>query len=267
MNSKTTMKILQYNVRKSRDTVMATLLRDPRVMDYDILAIQEPWRNPFMSTTHHPAKAQFHLYYPAAIEGGPARVCFFVNKRLDNTTWQFKAHTGDACSLRIQYEKNDQAQGCIHIHNIYNPGQTTENRDSVLPLILTLLETHQLDDQIVLGDFNLHHRSWGGERVLREDEEAEELRTIMDRFGLTSTLHEGAITYEERNAQSTIDLCWVTAGLLDRLMKSTVDRELDHDSDHLPITTMLDMSIKHKNMEPKRNWKKLDEKKLYEALR
>ena len=42
MNSKSTMKILQYNVRKSRDTVMATLLRDPRVMDYDILAIQEP---------------------------------------------------------------------------------------------------------------------------------------------------------------------------------------------------------------------------------
>lgn len=86
MNSKTTLKILQYNVRKSRDTVMATLLRDPRVMDYDVLAVQEPWRNPFMSTTHHPAKAQFHLCYPAAIEGGPARVCFFVNKRLDNTT-------------------------------------------------------------------------------------------------------------------------------------------------------------------------------------
>ena len=42
MKWKTTLRILQYNVRKSRDTVMATLLRDPRVMDYDILAIQEP---------------------------------------------------------------------------------------------------------------------------------------------------------------------------------------------------------------------------------
>ena len=42
MNSQTTLKILQYNVRKSRDTVMATLLRDPRVMEYDVLAIQEP---------------------------------------------------------------------------------------------------------------------------------------------------------------------------------------------------------------------------------
>jgi uncharacterized protein YbaA (DUF1428 family) len=35
----TTLSILQYNVRKSRDMVMATLLRDPRIHEYDILAI------------------------------------------------------------------------------------------------------------------------------------------------------------------------------------------------------------------------------------
>lgn len=100
-----------------------------------------------------------------------------------------------------------------------------------------------------------------------EDQEAEKLRTIMDCFGLTNTLHKGAVTYKERSAQSTIDLCWITLGLLDRLIKSTVDRELDHDSDHFPITTILDLSVKHKDEEPKRNWKKLDNKKLCEALR
>ena len=42
MSLSTTLKILQYNVRKSRDTVMATLLRDPLVIDYDVLAVQEP---------------------------------------------------------------------------------------------------------------------------------------------------------------------------------------------------------------------------------
>lgn len=242
--TKCTLKLLQYNVRKSRDTVMATLLRDPRILDYDVLAIQEPWRNPFMSTTHHPAKAHFHLCYPAATENGPARVCFFVNKRLDSTTWQFEPHTGDVCSLHIRYDVGCQTQGRLHIHNIYNPGQATEDRNSVLPLILTMLERDQPDDQMVVGDFNLHHRSWGGERVVREDQEAEELRILMDCFGLTNTLHEGAVTYEERGAQSTIDLCWITLGLLDRLIKSTVDRGLDHDSDHFPITTMLDMSVK-----------------------
>lgn len=45
MNQHTTLNILQYNVHKSRDTVMATLLRDPQIAEYDVLAIQEPWRN------------------------------------------------------------------------------------------------------------------------------------------------------------------------------------------------------------------------------
>lgn len=139
MNPNNTLKILQYNVRKSRDTVMATLLRDPRVMEYEILAIQEPWRNPFMSTTHHPAKAHFHLCYPAAIENEPDRVCFFVNKRLDNTMWQFESHKKDACSLHVRCEVGGQTRGHLHIHNIYNPGQATEDRESVLSLILTLL--------------------------------------------------------------------------------------------------------------------------------
>ncbi|KAI6778330.1 zinc knuckle [Emericellopsis cladophorae] len=31
-----------YNVRKSKDTVMATLFRDPRIREYDIIAVQEP---------------------------------------------------------------------------------------------------------------------------------------------------------------------------------------------------------------------------------
>jgi hypothetical protein len=75
MNRHATLSILQYNVHKSRDMVMATMLRDPRIHEYDILAIQEPWRNPFAATTHHPAKDVFHLCCPAEEEAGPARVC------------------------------------------------------------------------------------------------------------------------------------------------------------------------------------------------
>jgi hypothetical protein len=71
-------------VRKSRDTVIATLLRDPQVHKYNILAIQELWKNPFIATTHYPAKDAFHLCYPAvSAKEGPARVCFFINRRID----------------------------------------------------------------------------------------------------------------------------------------------------------------------------------------
>ena len=42
MNRHSTLSILQYNVHRSRDMVMASMLRDPKIYEYDILAIQEP---------------------------------------------------------------------------------------------------------------------------------------------------------------------------------------------------------------------------------
>lgn len=40
MTSSKTLTILQYSVRKSQDTAMATLLRDKRVLKLNVLAIQ-----------------------------------------------------------------------------------------------------------------------------------------------------------------------------------------------------------------------------------
>jgi hypothetical protein len=100
---------------------MATLLRDPRIHEYDILAIQEPWRNPYTATTHHPAKDIFHLCYLAARgEEGRARVCFFVNKRIDHRRWRFREHSKDVCSLIIEPSADHQDQQSVTVHNIYN---------------------------------------------------------------------------------------------------------------------------------------------------
>lgn len=72
--------ILQYNVRKSRKGVMIPLFEDQRVQDIDILAIQEPWRNPAQATTYHSLKRFFELLFDG--RSNNTRVCFFVNKRL-----------------------------------------------------------------------------------------------------------------------------------------------------------------------------------------
>jgi hypothetical protein len=86
-------KILQYNVMKSREVVMATLLRDPRIQEYDVLALQEPWRNPLIPTTHNPIAHSFYICFPSDSREAPARVCFFVNKRIDPNRWRFTEHT------------------------------------------------------------------------------------------------------------------------------------------------------------------------------
>jgi hypothetical protein len=63
--------------------VIASLLRDPGIDDFDIIAIQEPWKNPYTATTHHPAKDRFHLCYLTGDAEGQAQVYFFINKKID----------------------------------------------------------------------------------------------------------------------------------------------------------------------------------------
>lgn len=89
----------------------------------------------------------------------------------------------------------------------------------------------------------------------------------MESSDMSNALQPGTITYEEGDHRSTIDLCWVTLGLVDRVTRSEVDRELDHDSDHLPISISLDLSVMLSENKPRRNWKKLNEKEFCEALK
>jgi ribonuclease HI len=267
MNQQDTLSILQYNVRKSRDTVMATLLRDPRVHEYDIVAIQEPWWNPFADTTHHPAKDIFHLCYPKEEEEGPARVCFFVSRRLDHRKWKFKALTRDICSIIINQHEEGREQQRIAIHNVYNPATHTTNGKTTLLEARAALDEFLPHEQILLGDFNLHHPLWGGPDVKRIHPQSENLVAIMEDFCLSNTLPAGTITFQEAAWRSTIDLCLVTAGLVDRVIRSEVEHDLNHDSDHLPISTEIHMTIKQAQQTGKRNYKRINEENYVKALK
>ena len=47
--------ILQHNMRKSYNTAAMTL-RDEGALQYDLIAVQEPWSNLFQATSHNPQK-------------------------------------------------------------------------------------------------------------------------------------------------------------------------------------------------------------------
>ena len=161
MNSnKDGLKILQYNVMRSRDEVMATLLRDPKIHDYDILAFQEPWRNSFISTTHNPISHSFHLCFPKDSRDAPARVCFFVNKRINPNKWRYTEHTRDVNTLEITTRTSDaDTISKIVIHNAYNPPRSSDHQESCLPHLRTALSAHHGEEQIILGDPHPNMRS------------------------------------------------------------------------------------------------------------
>jgi hypothetical protein len=58
----------------------------------------------------------------------------------------------------------------------------------------------------------------------------------------------------------------VTTGLIDKVIKSEADKNLDHDSDHLPISTTLDLTVQRLEKRPRKDWKRLDGKSYMKTL-
>jgi hypothetical protein len=113
------LKILQYNVQKRKDAVLVPLLHQEMVQHIDIIPIQEPWRNAFLSTTYNAHATGFTLAY--ASEDEDTRACFDINKRLNAQNWEITHKSRDLCSMRLEINPNDSRNSSIiNIHNVYN---------------------------------------------------------------------------------------------------------------------------------------------------
>ncbi|KAA6411453.1 MAG: hypothetical protein FRX48_04733 [Lasallia pustulata] len=238
-----------HNSMKSRNKVMASMLRDPQV-----------------TSTHHPCKDHFHLAYPTAVdpEFGPARICFFVNTRLKRAQWTFKEYLRDLATLDLQYMEQEQKKR-LHIHNIYREairGDITETLDQ----LNSLFNEDPEGQHLVVGDFNLHHPTWGRVEI-EGDREAEQLLTIIDERQLTLLLPQGSVTWRAHESQSTIDLALGTPSVTQRLVSCGVMKE-NHDSDHYLILTTLLLEAPEAMPITRRQWDKInmeDFKKVLDA--
>jgi hypothetical protein len=240
------LRILQYNVQKSRDVVLAGLFQNPRVLEYDVLAIQEPWRNPFIAKSYHPLKAHFQLMYsPDAV----TRVCFYVNKRVDPGTWSVSFISKDIISLKIFDPRSNQN---IHILNVYN-----EVASDTLPTLAEAISTLSSDRIVVLGDFNLHHPLWSADHCRAgSGRHAEYLLQIIEDSQLQLLTVPGTPTHRWKDGESTIDLTLASEDVAARVTQCKIDRRLDCDSDHLPVALAIDWNWQPAKSKRKRLWSK-----------
>ena len=104
------LQILHYNVHKRKD-VMALLVGSPAARKYDILAIQEPWINPFQPATYCPSSSPFIPVFGNQSK----RSCLLVNKKLDPNHWEALISSPDLCSIRL----NNQDE-IIWVHSAYS---------------------------------------------------------------------------------------------------------------------------------------------------
>lgn len=252
------LRILQYNVQKSRDVVLASLFKNRCVTEYDIVAIQEPWRNHFINTSYHPLKTHFHLMY---FDNPSTRVCFYINKRIDPCTWCVSYTSADIISLTIQSPNSSQP---IQVWNVYNEVGT----DTLSLLASALSKQDRNIEVILLGDFNLHHPLWSATHrrgVARA--RADELLTIIEDFNLQLLTVPGTITHRWKDGASTIDLTFATEELSSRVIHCKVAHRLDCDSDHLPIDIAIDWDFHPAIPTRKRIWIETDLFVLHKTVR
>ncbi|OOQ82702.1 putative reverse transcriptase [Penicillium brasilianum] len=234
---------------------MAQFLRDPEVISADVIAIQEPWENPYKNDTHHPLKQTHELLFPQD-ERGRARVCIFISKQMGEYT--HLAHSRDCQEIHI---KIDEAE--LRLINIYNDRQQATALGILQNILLPSgMHRQQEVSYLVLGDFNLHHPVWGGDDALR-DAKAEDLLDLMEMAGLDSWLAPGTVTRDQAGSQSTIDLVLASYALREQILVCEVDRDVHADSDHLPILTLLEINVPEAaDPVKRRNWKAMDVEKF-----
>ncbi|KHJ32561.1 hypothetical protein EV44_g4324 [Erysiphe necator] len=146
----------------------------------------------------------------------------------------FEESEGDITSISLETEK-----GKVYITNLYNPPPLSHRSKELktlkyLPEILSKEGHH-----ILVGDFNLHHPRWGGQRVVSHHTLAEDLIEILAHKDMELVLPEGTITWSNRGSQSTLDLIFIFKELEDSVTRCELAKELEASSDHIPITTQL----------------------------
>ena len=141
----------------------------------------------------------------------------------------------------IQMAQVWTSQGLIQLINVYvmaDGGWVTLGSDSALRKVPEIFDEGL--ECILLGDFNLHHPSWGGEWVQRVDEAAQELIDMTTQQGLCLATSQGVTTWRGGCSQdTTIDLTFLTPRLYNHLVQCTPLDPAEEMENHTAVETIL----------------------------
>ena len=245
---------------------MAPLLHGTTAADLDIITIQEPWQNPFHYSSYNPPQSGFHLAFTPLER---TRVCFYINKALNPDSWEIDDEGNpDIATLHLRTTCGGLPTS-VHIHNVYNPSPQHRTALEVLVIdeLVAQLQAAPEASHIVVGDFNLHHPTWGGLRCLMQHVAADRLLDVAAAVDLNLTLPPGTITWRAHHLESTIDLTLVSATLTPRVVSCHVVDRWEQSSDHRPILTYLDLQTTEATLKPQWTWARTDVTKLQATFR
>ncbi len=136
---------------------MNSLLIDNNIQNFDVLVIQEFWRNFFLSITLNFNQNDFHLFYKFDEN---TKICFNVNDKLNMNNWNVEYFTIDICTLKMKINDFNEDLNTIFIREMYNFSlifYSSWNSSFTLLKTKRFLIDALTNHHILLENFNLHH--------------------------------------------------------------------------------------------------------------
>ncbi len=106
--------IIQYNLQKNLNVVMAPILADKQVTKFSVLAVPEPYQNSFISLTHSVSYSTSYLLHSFVLN---SCVYYFINKSMNSSYWTGDFPSPDYSSLPLRSPVNSARD--VVIYSIY----------------------------------------------------------------------------------------------------------------------------------------------------
>jgi hypothetical protein len=125
------------------------------------------------------------------------------------------------------------------------------------------------NELLVLGDFNLYHPLWSTKHRHCNNgiSAAQPLLAIIEEFQLKLLTVPGTSTHRWKDGESTIDLTFASEDIAARTIHCKLDRDLDCDSDYLPIATAVGWDWKPAPILRKPQWTKTNIQLLQQTVK
>jgi hypothetical protein len=239
---------------------MIFLLIDSIVKQYDVLIIQEFWRNICVLTSYNSFNSDFYLTYH---NDDDVRICFHVNTKLDVNKWSINFSFNDVCTLRLRIV-DDRV---INIHNVYNSLFIFYISRIVLIVIKTIkIKLNEKKKHIFLKDFNLHHSMW--EKIFKsiQHDAANQLINVILQTRMQFTLSINTIIWKTKHSNNTIDLVFIINWFVNNVINCETRFDLDQSSNHISILITFTLEIDSMLFKQKKTWKRINVDKLRQSL-
>ncbi len=258
--------ILQYNVHKFKNIMMTSFLRDSMIKRFDIIIVQKSWINAYTNITHHLLKDSHFLFYSDSTEmkKNLIRICMFVIKRISIDDLKYLFRSKNVMIVQIRLHEIHY----LYLHNVYNESNILSSfvLQNLRFALLKSSSNEHFRDHIIMKDLNIHHSSWN-DFTTRSNSRSFEMLLLMNEFRLQSNLSRKTLKYVHfQTSESIIDMCLTTESLNNRISICKTRSDLNHDSNHFFIETILNISINETFFFERFNWDRLNMKKFKNTL-